>query len=155
MSTMGNRPEGEGRITFNFEDADLYEVIKTMAELLGINYIVDPGINGKVTIHTARKLRKADLFPVFSQILEINGLAAMKDGDLYRIVPLKDAPRMPTDGLFTMGQKDVLPKDRIIIQIIPLQYMSVQEMTKFLTPFLSFRWNYCGERPHKYPGASG
>ena len=137
LSTMGNRPEGEGRITFNFEDADLYEVIKTMAELLGINYIVDPGIKGKVTIHTAHKLRKSDLFPVFSQILEINGFAAMKDGGLYRIVPLKDAPRMPTDALFTMGQKDVPPKDRIIIQIIPLQYMSVQEMTKFLTPFLS------------------
>ena len=130
-------PEAEGQIIFNFDDADLYEVIKTMAELLEINYIVDPGIQGKVTIHTARKLRKADLFPVFSQILGVNGLTAMKEGKLYKIVPMKDAPRMPMDAVFTLGQKDVPPMNRVIIQIIPLRYISTEEMTKLITPFLS------------------
>jgi general secretion pathway protein D len=129
--------EGEGQIIFNFDDADLYEVIKTMAELLEINYIVDPGIQGKVTIHTARKLKKTDLFPVFSEILAVNGLAAMKQGKLYKIVPMKDAPRMPMDAIFMLGQKDVPPMNRVIIQIIPLRYISTQEMTKLVTPFLS------------------
>ena len=129
--------EAEGQIIFNFDDADLYEVIKTMAELLEINYIVDPGIQGKVTIHTARKLKKADLFPVFSQILGVNGLTAMKEGKLYKIVPMQDAPRMPMDALFTLGQKGVPPMNRVIIQIIPLRYISTEEMTKLLTPFIS------------------
>lgn len=133
----GSPVDEEGQITFNFDDADLYEVIRTMAELLDINYIVDPGVQGKVTIHTARKLRKSDLFPVFSEILALNGLTAMKDGSLYRIVPMKDAPRMTTDALFTLSQKDVPPMDRIIIQIIPLKYISTEEMTKLITPFLS------------------
>ncbi|EFK11443.1 general secretion pathway protein D [delta proteobacterium NaphS2] len=127
----------EGQIIFNFDDADLYEVIKTMAELLEINYIVDPGIQGKVTIHTTRKLRKTDLFPVFSEILGVNGLTAMKQGSLYKIVPLKDAPRMPMDPIYTLGQKNVPPMNRVIIQIIPLKYISTQEMTKLVTPFLS------------------
>jgi general secretion pathway protein D len=108
-----------------------------MAELLEINYIVDPGIQGKVTIHTARKLKKTDLFPVFSEILAVNGLTAMKEGKLYKIVPMKDAPRMPMDAVFTLGQKDIPPMNRVIIQIIPLKYISTQEMTKLLTPFLS------------------
>ena len=136
-SRSDKKAEEEGQIIFNFDDADLYEVIKTMAELLEINYIVDPGIQGKVTIHTARKLKKTDLFPVFSQILAVNGLTAMKEGSLYKIVPMKDAPRMPMDALFTLGQKDVPPMDRVIIQIIPLKYISTEEMTKLLTPFLS------------------
>jgi general secretion pathway protein D len=136
-SSKAAAPEEEGQIIFNFDDADLYEVIKTMAELLEINYIVDPGIQGKVTIHTARKLRKADLFPVFSEILAINGLTALKDGSLYKIVPMKDAPRMPMDALFTMGQKNVPPMNRVIIQIIPLKFISTQEMAKLVTPFLS------------------
>jgi general secretion pathway protein D len=129
--------EGEGQIIFNFDDADLYEVIKTMAELLEINYIVDPAIQGKVTIHTARKLKKADLFPVFYEILAINGLTAMKENKLYKIVPMKDVPRMPMGAVFTLGQKDVPPPNRVIIQIIPLEYISTQEMTKLVTPFLS------------------
>ena len=137
LSNKGSGPEEAGQIIFNFDDADLYEVIKTMAELLEINYIVDPGIQGKVTIHTARKLRKSDLFPVFSEILAVNGLTAMKDGHLYKIVPMKDAPRMPLEAVFTQGQKEVPPMNRVIIQIIPLKYISTQEMTKLVTPFLS------------------
>lgn len=136
-SSATNTSPEDGQIIFNFDDADLYEVIKTMAELLEINYIVDPGIQGKVTIHTARKLRKTDLFPVFSEILGVNGLTAIKQGSLYKIVPLKDAPRMPMDPIYTLGQKNVPPMNRVIIQIIPLKYISTQEMTKLVTPFLS------------------
>jgi general secretion pathway protein D len=135
-SATKSSPE-EGQIIFNFDDADLYEVIKTMAELLEINYIVDPGIQGKVTIHTARKLKKSDLFPVFSEILAVNGLTAMKEGRLYKIVPMKDAPRMPMETLYMLGQKDVPPMNRVIIQIIPLKFISTEEMTKLVTPFLS------------------
>jgi len=112
-------------------------VIRTIAELLNINYIVDPGVKGKVTIHTAGGLRKEDLFPVFFQILEVNGLTAVKVGSLYKIVGLKDAPRMPITANFGSQGEDVPPGERVIIQIIPLKFISAQEMTKMLTPFIS------------------
>lgn len=126
-----------GRIVFNFDDADLYEVIKTIADLLKINYIVDPGIKGRVTIHTAGGLSKRDLFPVFFQILEANGLTAIEEGSLYKIVPLKDASRMPINSRFGLEGEKVPPGERIIIQIIPLKFISAQEMTKLVTPFVS------------------
>ncbi|OEU53875.1 MAG: type II secretion system protein GspD [Desulfobacterales bacterium S3730MH5] len=126
-----------GQIVFNFDDADLYEVIKTIAEILRINYIVDPNVRGKVTIHTAGGLRKEDLFPVFFQILEANGLTAIKEGSLYNIVQLKDASRMPITSRFGRQGQDVSPEERIVIQIIPLKFISAKEMTKLLTPFIS------------------
>ena len=129
--------KGKGQIVFNFDDADLYEVIRTIAELLNINYIVDPNVRGKVTIHTAGGLRKEDLFPVFSQILEVNGLTAIKEGNLHKIVQLKDAPRMLITSRFGYEGEDVPPGEKIIIQIIPLKFISAQEMTKLLTPFIS------------------
>jgi len=129
--------EEAGQIVFNFDDADIYEVIRTMAELLNINYIVDPNVKGKVTIHTAGGLRKEDLLPVFFQILEVNGLTAVKEGSLHKIVKLKDAPRMPITSTFGRKGEDVLPGERITIQIIPLKFISSQEMTKLLTPFIS------------------
>jgi type II secretory pathway component GspD/PulD (secretin) len=126
-----------GQIVFNFDDADLCEVIRTIAELLNINYIVDPNVKGKVTIHTAGGLRKEDLFPVFSQILEVNGLTAIKEGNLHKIVQLKDAPRMLITSRFGYEGEDVSPGEKIIIQIIPLKFISAQEMTKLLAPFIS------------------
>ena len=131
-------PEGTGpKIVLNFDNADLYAVIGTIAELLGINYIVDPSVTGKVTINTAGGLYKKDLFPVFIQILEINGLTAIKEGSLYRIVQLKDSPRMPIDSRIAHGDEDIPPMDKIVIQIIPLKFISAQEMTKLITPFIS------------------
>ncbi|HIJ39560.1 MAG TPA: type II secretion system secretin GspD [Deltaproteobacteria bacterium] len=131
-------PEDKGqKIVLNFDNADLNEVIITMADILGINYIVDPGVNGIVTIHTARGLNRKDLFPVFFQILEANGLTAVREGSFYKILPMKDSPRMAIDPITTLGQKDIPDEERVIIQIIPLKFIAAQEMTKLITPFMT------------------
>ena len=130
-------PENAGQISFDFDDADLYAVIRTMADLLKINYIIDPGVSGKVTIHTAGRLKEEDLFPVFYQTLEVNGLTAVKEGNVYRILKLKDALRMPIASRLVREAKDIPPEERIIIQIIPLKFISAQEVTKVITPFIS------------------
>jgi len=126
-----------GQVTLNFDDADLYEVIRTMAELLEINYIVDPRVKGKVTIQTAGSLSKDDLLPIFYQILETNGLTAVKEGPIYKIAPIKDANRMPITARFGRSDIPLSPTDRIILQIIPLKNIDAEQMVKILTPFVS------------------
>ncbi|MBE0558183.1 MAG: hypothetical protein IH628_13205, partial [Proteobacteria bacterium] len=130
-------PKGAGQVSFDFDDADLYAVIRTMADFLKINYIIDPGVSGKVTIHTAGRLKEEDLFPVFYQTLEVNGLTAVKEGNVYRILKLKDALRMPIASRLTTEARDIPPEERIIIQIIPLRFISAAEVTKVITPFIS------------------
>lgn len=130
-------PSQPGDIVLNFDNADLYEVIRAMAELLNINYITDPNVRGAVTIHTAGRLRKDDLFPVFFQILEANGLTAIREGSLYKIVSLKEASRLPLASRFGRSGEELPPEERVIIQIIPLRFISAQEITKLLTPFIS------------------
>jgi len=125
-----------GGIILNFDDADLYEVIKTLADLLGINYVVDPNVRGKVTIHTAGGLSRGELFGVFFQILEVNGLTALREGSLYKIVPVKDAQRLPLSSRVGL-RRGAAGGREMIIQIIPLRHASAQEMTKVLTPFVS------------------
>lgn len=127
----------KGPLTLNFDDADLYEVIRTFAEILKLNYLVDPGVSGKVTIHTNGVLKGKDLFPLFYQILEVNGFTAVKEGSLYRIVKLKDAARLPILSQYGANPDTIHPSLKTIIQVIPLEYIAANEMTKLLTPFLS------------------
>jgi len=131
-----NPPEN-GTIVLNFDDADLHEVIRTIADLLMINYIVDPNVRGNVTIHTAGAIKKSDLFPIFFQILEVNGLTAVKEGNLYRVSRLKEASRSPILSRYGREQKDLPPDQRVIMQIIPLKYIAASEIVKLLTPFVS------------------
>ncbi len=54
-------------VVLNFEGADIREVIHSLADALGINYQIDPRIQGQVTIRTTGTIAKEDLFPVFNQ----------------------------------------------------------------------------------------
>jgi len=126
----------EKTFTFNFDGADLYEVIRTFAEILNINYMVEPSLAGKVSIHTTRGIHRADVFSVFYQVLEANGLTAVKEDSLYRIVTTEESARQNA-AIFETGEGDIPPRRQMVIQIIPLQYISVQEMTKLLQPFIS------------------
>ncbi|MCF8083218.1 MAG: type II secretion system secretin GspD [Deltaproteobacteria bacterium] len=134
VSQKASQEEKGPKIVLNFDNADLYAVISTIAELLEINYIVDPQVSGKVTINTAGGLQKEDLLPLFFQILEVNGLTAIQTGNLYKIMPLKDSPR---GAIYFSEGESPPPQERTMLQIIPLKYISAQEMTKIITPFIS------------------
>lgn len=135
--TGASKAGEDGGVTLNFDDADLYEVIRTFSEILKFNYIVDPNIRGRVTIHSAGSMGKEDVFPVFYQILEANGLTAVKEGSLYRIVKMKESTRLPLLIRDGGEEEDFSPDQRVILQIMPLKFISAQEMTKILTPFIS------------------
>ena len=125
---------GDDEIAFNFDDADIYEVIRIMADSLNINYVVDPKVSGRVTIHTSGKIKQKDLLPIFYHILEVNGLTAVNYRGLLKIVKLKEAPsRLALSGI---KQGDT-PMEGVIIQIIQLKYISAEEMANLLKPFIS------------------
>jgi len=126
-----------GALTFNFDNAELAEVIRTLADLLQINYLIDPKIGGKITIHTSGKLDRKDLFPIFYQILEVNGLTAIRNDNFYKIVPAKDAPKNAISSRSGREYKSSMPGEEIIIQIITLNSISADEISKILAPFVS------------------
>jgi len=129
--------ETGGELVLNFDNADLYEVVRTFAEVLKMDFIFDAPIKGNVDIYTTGKIKKKDLMPIFFQILEINGLTALKDGRFYRIIPLKDASRLSESFQFGFDHEGLSPDERIVIQIIALKYISPGEMSKLLSPFIS------------------
>ncbi len=128
--------KGDG-LVLNFDQADLHDVVRTIADMLGINYLIDKPISGRVTIQTAEKIPPSELFGVFVQILEANKLALVRDGELYRIVQAKSATRMPLSARLGRGTLKGEAKRGFMIQLIPLKYVSPQEMTKLITPFAS------------------
>ncbi len=129
--------EGSQGVTLNFDDAELYEVIRFMAEILEINYMVDSGVRGRVTIQTAGELQRKDLFAVFLQILGANGLTAAREGAIYKITSLKEAKRLPLISYTGRKTQNLPQEQRVIMQIIPLHHILVEEMTKVATPFIS------------------
>ncbi|MCP4692958.1 MAG: type II secretion system secretin GspD [Desulfobacterales bacterium] len=128
---------GADGFSLEFNNEDLYLVINLFAELLNIDYIVDPNVRGRVTMKTVGKLGRKDLLPVFVQILEMNGLTFVKEGGLYKITPVKEAPRLTIPYQREEDRESLLTEQNNIIRVIPLRFISAQEMTKLLSPFIS------------------
>lgn len=126
----------KGEIKLNFQDANLLEVIKVLlGDMLKVNYIVDPQVQGVVTMQTSDSLNKEDILPTLELLLRVNKAALVKDEKVYRIVPVK----MALAGIKSPQLGDsALPMPKGYgIQVIPLQYVAANEMAKILEPLMN------------------
>ncbi|WP_435103491.1 type II secretion system secretin GspD [Arhodomonas sp. AD133] len=121
-----------GSVLLNFQGADLREVVRyVMGDLLNLNYSLDPGVKGRVTMATSRPLKRDAVLPTLEEILRMNGAALVRDGSLYRIVPSEKALR----GTAAPSLSETGPG--LNVRIVPLEYIAASEMRKILEPFLS------------------
>lgn len=118
-------------IMLNFENADLETVISTIGEMLKINYILAPGVSGKITIQSSNKIPLSELFQTFQTILEFNGFTAVKEGSFYRIVPIDSAKQQPVP--VQSGKTPLLPKDSsFVTQGVPLEYVKANDVANIV-----------------------
>jgi general secretion pathway protein D len=108
-----------------------------MSEILKINYMIDPRVKGVVNIHTSGQIASADVFPIFQSILRLNGATALKRDGVYEIVPLPEAKKLPSTPLPPQDLGKPVSEERYVIQILPLKYVPVTEVSKMIKPFLS------------------
>src|SRR5579872_4032829 len=120
------------------QNASLTEVIDMLARQLKINYILDPRVKGGVVLNTYGETKNIDPKSLLEAILRINSAGMVKEGELYRIVPMSDishhplAPEKPSD-LENNKDKD---DDQIMLNLVFLKYVTSSELMKVLTPFV-------------------
>ena len=126
-----------GRVSFrNLRNADLLEVIDLIARQLEMNYILDPQVQtGNVSINTYGELTRDDLFPLLETILRMHGAAAVKVGNLYRVSPAPQIPRLPISPT-TDPDAEIPDDERVILNVIRFNYTTALDIEKVLEPFL-------------------
>jgi general secretion pathway protein D len=125
---------GEG-VLLNFDNADIYEVIQVIAEILDISYIIDPQVKGVVNIRSGKQIPMAQLEAVFRKLLNINGLDIRSEGEYNYIYMTKKPGSHLIFGPDTIGELKDSPK--FIIQVIPVMHLSAAEAKKLLDPYTS------------------
>ncbi|MCC7031824.1 MAG: type IV pilus secretin PilQ [Acidobacteria bacterium] len=71
-------------VTFDFQGADLRAVLRTFAEISGLNVVIDPSIQGSVDV----SLKEVPWDQALDIILKANKLGYAVDGTIVRIAPL-------------------------------------------------------------------
>ena len=130
--------QGAGRlVVFNFDNADIEIVLQATSELLVFNYVLAPEVRGKkVTVQTTGRIPVEDIFPVLLTILDVNGLAAVRSGNVYRIIGKQGAPQTPTPTIVGDDIDANVPGDEVVTAIVPLKYTSALDAVGLLRPFV-------------------
>jgi general secretion pathway protein D len=115
-------------------NGSLREVVQQLAQALKINIILDPKVSGNVTINTYGELRNLDARNLLELILRINGFGMAQEGDVYRILPMKDVLKQPIPFQRASG-KDIVDDDQTMLNLIFLKYVTVEELSKIIDPF--------------------
>ena len=123
-----------GDITLNFADADIREVVRSvLGDTLGVNYVLSPKVQGKVTAHTSRPLPRSALLPTLENILRLHGAVIVQADGVYKVLPASEA----TSGAVRprLGFPRGAAGRGFGVQIVPLEFIGAGEMEKILEPF--------------------
>ena len=118
-----------GRHVLNLKGADINALIETVAQITGRSFIVDPRVEGRVTVISERPMDADEVMATFESVLRVHGYALVRSGELIKIVP--DAIASREAGLVSSGP------DGVLTRLIPVRHVGAQELANLLRPMLA------------------
>lgn len=123
-----------GEVTLNFVDADLREVVKAiLGDTLGANYVMDPQVQGTVTLQTSQPVAGSSLVSVLESILAVNNATLVQSEGIYKILPADQGVRGSGGVRTSLPPATQAPGAQVMA--VPLRHVSATEMEKVLAPF--------------------
>lgn len=114
----------------NLKDAEISTLIATVADITGDTFVVDPRVQGKVTVLSSQPMSSQGIYDLFLTALRVQGYAAVKEGNTIRILPDVEARQQKNAlGLETNP-------DDLVTKVIPLQHVEAQEVVNLVRPLL-------------------
>ena len=124
-----------GRVTLNFANADIREVVDiVLGDTLNLGYIIDPAVQGTVTVRTSEPLARADVIPALENILALSGVAITEVDGTFMVVPRESASGLSSPAVSPSGRQLARGYG---INIIPLRFVSASAMQEIVEPFLN------------------
>ncbi len=118
-------------ITPNYKEADIRQIIEAVGEVTGRNFIIDPRVNGNVTMLSSTPMSPDAFYEAFLSILEVYGFIAMETGDITKILPNASARQYP--GYLNT---DDAAADDIVTQVIQVQNIGAAQLVPILRPLI-------------------
>lgn len=133
LTLLGSSEGSAQTVTFNLQDADISALISTVAEVTGKNFVIDPRVEGKVTVVSSRPLQKDEVYQVFLSVLKVHGFAAVPSGAVVKIVP-EEAAR--ADSTAVAGNSGVTRGDELVTEVMFIEHVSAQQLVPVLRPLV-------------------
>ena len=130
-SADSNTIAGGGGVELNFDGADIQTVAKSvLGDTLGADFVVDPRVQGSVTLASTGPISRSDVLPVFESALRMSNVAVVREGTLLKIVPIAEATGT---GAVNVGAG----QPGFGVSVVPVRYTSAATVAKTAENFLA------------------
>ncbi len=119
---------------FNFQEADIQAVVKTVSQITGKNFLLDPRVKGKLTIISTQPVSKNAIYQIFLASLKAQGYTAIDSASGFiKLVPLGDAKQA---AKVTTGATP-RPGEQTITHVVTVQHGSAAQIVPLLRPLMA------------------
>ena len=119
----------------SYINADLGDVIRSLATVLGVNVVLTDIPDKRVTFQTPEPVPTAQLGAVLEAILESQGLVLVQTGPVAQVMP---EDRRPSTGPVRVGKAFPSPPPLgLVTQIVPVEFMRAEEGVTLLKQIAS------------------
>ncbi|MCK5718452.1 MAG: type II secretion system secretin GspD [Thiomargarita sp.] len=123
------------KIELDFGQTEIRNIISIIANALDLSFIMDPTINGKVTLRTSpeKPLTKKDLWPLLQLLLNDAGIVMERRGQVYHFK--NTPPGLP--NVIGMSPRNLITSSSAeVLQVTPLRYISIEAAKTVIEPLI-------------------
>lgn len=136
VKPIGVRQAEQG-FELNFENANIADVAKAIfSDTLKQAYIIDPRVQGTVTLSTGRAVSRDDLLKSFEAAVKLNNGAMIADRSGYRIIPASEAASGDISRIERLSTTDAATPG-FGVTVMPLRHTSGEAMMRLIEGFLA------------------
>ncbi len=128
------KPKAKAKRLWNLRQADIRSVINEVAKETGHNFIIDPRVQGKISIISGTPIDADELYQVFLSIMQVSGFAVIPAGKVTKIIPNIDARSLGSDDWRNIRGHG--RGDEMVVQIVPVKYVSSEQLVPILRPLM-------------------
>jgi general secretion pathway protein D len=121
------------RITPNFKDAEIGQVIEAVAAATGKTIIPDPRVRAQVTMLSQTPMTPDAFYEAFLALLQVHQFVAVESGGIIKIVPDANARQMPNIDLPDRVKSG---SDELITQVIAVHNVNAAQLVPVLRPLM-------------------
>lgn len=123
----------EAKQMWNLQDADIRAVTQTISQLTGKNFIIDPRVQGKITIISSHPMSTDELYQVFLSMLQVLNYVAIPAGQVIKIIPAVQAKEY---GGHLSSSSHPGVGDEVVVQVVPINNISATQLVPVLRPLI-------------------
>jgi general secretion pathway protein D len=125
--------QANAKITPNYKDADLAQIVEAVSAVTGKNFIIDPRVRAQVTMLSSTSMSADAFYEAFLSILQVHGFVAVPTGDVIKIIPDANARQVPANDL---PDRVSSSSDEIVTQVVAVRNVSAAQLVPILRPLI-------------------